>query len=86
MSNDTCKDCKYWMRQGTEYGTCQRNPPQVRIQYSARLEADYTGKRSEFVTLNAWGTHEGEFPTTHQGTWCGEHRPEPSPRQAISAD
>jgi len=74
MNTRACKNCEFWCRKGTEYGTCQRHPPQVRIQYSARLEADYTGKRSEFVNLNCWGSNEGEFPTTHEETWCGEFK------------
>jgi hypothetical protein len=66
MSEERCKNCRYWLEKTDRLGQCRRYPPVpiVHVTYDTNSNGDL-----DSVFSSEPDTH---FPITTLGEWCGE--------------
>ena len=67
----TCETCRFWDKREPQfiYGDCRRQPPQSRLNVDIK-PATFGDAMNVTVTRFP----HADWPNTHQGDWCGEHR------------
>ena len=65
---ETCGNCKFWERWGSEFGGCHRSPPLTDFRVEGR-ESEY-----QRIQIAITKSHNPVWPNTSQADWCGEHR------------